>query len=142
MRFAKLFGIGLLSSILGATAVEAADLVITVEDVRSDRGLISVAIYDRATGFLKGGAEVRSADIKAAPGDLVVVFYDLPPGRYAAAAFHDENASGDIDTNFLGIPTEGFGFSNGAKAFLGPPAFQEAAVPVDSQAVTELEMSY
>lgn len=142
MRFAKLFGIGLLSSILGATAVEAADLVITVEDVRSDRGLISVAIYDRATGFLKGGAEVRSADIKAAPGDLVVVFYDLPPGRYAAAAFHDENASGAFDKSWLGLPKEGYGFSNGAKAVLSPPRFADAAVEVTSAATTNLKLNY
>ena len=36
----------------------------------------------------------------------------LPPGEYAAVAFHDGNGNGKVDSNLVGVPTEGFGFSN------------------------------
>ena len=49
-------------------------------------------------------------------------------GRYAAIAFHDENGNGKLDKNFLGVPTEPYGFSNDAQGFLGPPTFDAAAV--------------
>jgi uncharacterized protein (DUF2141 family) len=38
-----------------------------------------------------------------------------------------------LDTNWLGIPTEGYGFSNDAKAMLGPPSFPATSFPYDGQ---------
>lgn len=46
---------------------------------------------------------------------------------YATSVFHDENSNGELDTNFMGIPREGVGASNGAKGHLGPPKFDAAA---------------
>ena len=40
--------------------------------------------------------------------------------------FHDENANGKIDRNFVGIPKEGYGTSNDAKGFMGPPKYEDA----------------
>ena len=54
-------------------------------------------------------------------------FADIPPGRYALAVIHDENMNGKLDTNRLGIPTEGYGFSNDVKGLLGPPSFAAAS---------------
>ncbi len=42
-------------------------------------------------------------------------FEDIPPGRYALAVIHDENMNGKLDANWLGVPKEGYGFSNDAK---------------------------
>ncbi|MGD9538424.1 MAG: DUF2141 domain-containing protein [Alphaproteobacteria bacterium] len=127
--------------VLAGTA-QAADLIVNVREVRSTQGVIALAVYDSEDGFLADDAAVASATVSPAAGGTEVVFKDLPPGTYAVAAFHDENESGKFDTNFLGIPKEGYGFSNGAKAVLGPPAFEDAAVPVESEAVTELDLSY
>jgi uncharacterized protein (DUF2141 family) len=38
-----------------------------------------------------------------------------------------------LDTNWFGIPTEGYGFSNKAKAGLGPPSFSAASFRYDGQ---------
>ena len=54
-------------------------------------------------------------------------FEDIPPGTYALVAIHDENMNGKLDTNLLGIPTEGYGFSNDVKALLGAPSFSAAS---------------
>jgi len=54
-------------------------------------------------------------------------FEDIPPRTYALTVIHDENMNGKLDTNWLGIPTEGYGFSNDAKALLGAASFSAAS---------------
>jgi uncharacterized protein (DUF2141 family) len=49
-------------------------------------------------------------------------------GANAVIAFHDENDNGLLDANALGVPTEGYGFSNNAQGFLSAPSFAAAAV--------------
>ena len=65
---------------------------------------------------------------RAVTGGIRVVFTDLTPGDYAIAAFHDADGDGELATNLLGVPSEGYGFSNGARGFMGPPKFEMAAV--------------
>jgi uncharacterized protein (DUF2141 family) len=54
-------------------------------------------------------------------------FLDIPPGTYALAVIHDENMDGKLGTNSVGIPTEGYGFSNDASALMGAPSFNAAS---------------
>jgi uncharacterized protein (DUF2141 family) len=142
MSFVKFASALALVGVMAASAASAADLTVTIKHVRSAEGVISVAIYNTADGFLEDNAEVRAIDVKAMVGETPVTFKDLQPGTYAVAAFHDENASGEFDTTFIGLPEEGYGFSNGASASFGPPAFEEAAVTVDGSATTELPLNY
>jgi uncharacterized protein (DUF2141 family) len=57
---------------------------------------------------------VQDVSIQRAGNGLIAVckIENLQPREYAAIAFHDRNQNGKIDSNFLGIPTEPFGFSN------------------------------
>jgi uncharacterized protein (DUF2141 family) len=67
-------------------------------------------------------------------------FEDIPPGTYAMAVVHDENMNGKLDTNWAGVPTEGYGFSNNAKGVLGAPSFEAASFSYDGRNV-DLTMS-
>ncbi len=60
-------------------------------------------------------------------------FENIPPGTYALAVVHDENMNGKLDSNWLGIPKEGYGFSNDVKAVHGAPSFSDASFPYDGQ---------
>jgi len=62
-------------------------------------------------------------------------FEDIPPGNYAMAVVHDENMNGKLDANWVGIPTEGYGFSNNAKALLGAPSFSAASFRYEGQSI-------
>ena len=53
------------------------------------------------------------------------IMADVPPGVYALVVHHDENANGELDKNFIGIPTEPIAISNGYRP-KGPPAFARA----------------
>ena len=106
----------------------ASGLSVEVLGVRSNKGFVHFGLYkDPATFPSKDG---RSDGVKKVifGNRSFFVFKGLNPGHYALAVFHDENANGEFDQNFIGFPLEDFGFSNDAGAFLGPPDFFDAAV--------------
>lgn len=107
---------------------EAADLKVVISGLRSGNGDVHVAIFDTPETFPQSGNSQTDAVVKASPNGASAVFSGLKPGNYALAAFHDENGNRTFDQNVLGIPVEGFGFSNDPPVFLGPPKFTEAAV--------------
>jgi len=57
---------------------------------------------------------------------VIVVIDSLKYGEYAVRVFHDENRNGKIDTDFLGIPDEDYGYSNDASGWFGPPSWEKA----------------
>lgn len=65
-------------------------------------------------------------------------FSDIKPGNYAIAVIHDENINGELDTNFFGVPTEGYGFSSDAEVNMSAPSFANAEFSYDGG---ELQLS-
>ncbi len=127
----KTFAAGLgLAALLAAGPAQAADLDVAVTGVRSDEGAVRVAIHRRLAGaeFPAEESVVAGAFFRAGSGPARLVFAGLPPGDYALAAFHDADGDGELGTNLLGVPVEGYGFSRGAHGAMGPPAFDDAAV--------------
>ncbi len=57
-------------------------------------------------------------------------FTNVQPGTWAIALHHDEDGDGEMDTNFIGIPSEGVGTSRDAEPNMGPPAFEDATFTV------------
>jgi UDP:flavonoid glycosyltransferase YjiC (YdhE family)/uncharacterized protein (DUF2141 family) len=88
-----------------------------------NKGHVICALFKRK-GWLKAPVQVRKSAISGS--EALCVFTRIEPGEYAIVAFHDENDSGDIDKNFLGIPTEDWCTSRNAHGFMGPPSFDAA----------------
>jgi uncharacterized protein (DUF2141 family) len=104
-----------------------ASLVVTVEGFASQRGELFLALFFGAEGFPdRSERAARGLHVPIDGGAVATMFEDLPAGPLAVAAFHDENASGALDTNWIGLPIEPWGVSNNASAFLGPPRFEDA----------------
>jgi uncharacterized protein (DUF2141 family) len=129
-----------LAGVLLPAAALAGDLTIEVSGVTQGRGRIYVAVYDRAETFPISGRQLVAHILDPVDRHLIVHFKDLPPGQYAAVAFQDSNGNGKLDKNFLGIPKEPYGFSNGARGSGGPPKFSAAAVTLQSDATTKIEL--
>ncbi len=117
----------------GAVTASAADLTITIKDVRNGAGLVRIGVYDGAASFLKPPLAKAREQVKASPGEVKLVLHDLPAGKYAVASFHDENQSGKLEYGPLGVPLQGYGFSNDAQSPEGPPAFAQAAFDFDGK---------
>lgn len=119
--------------LLFAGGAQAETLGLTVEGAPK-AGTLHIGIFNSAEGYEAkdtGGPGPRPGLVlgeryPVPPGKSRLAL-ELPPGTYAIKLFLDLNGNGKIDTNFLGIPKEPYGFSNNAKGSLGPPAFEAAA---------------
>jgi uncharacterized protein (DUF2141 family) len=101
-------------------------LAIVVVDLKNDDGHLSVALFDSAESYSEEDRVFRTAQSKVKGGRSELEFADVPFGTYALKIYHDENANDKLDTNFVGFPKEGFGFSNDAMGKFGPPKFEQA----------------
>jgi uncharacterized protein (DUF2141 family) len=120
---------------------EASRLIVRIEGLRSTRGSVRIAAFDSAETFPDTGA-VRTHSAPAR-GEPTYDLGELPAGRYAVVAIHDENDNGTLDQGLFGIPEEGAGASSGAQGYFSPPDFDEAAfVLAAPRTETTIEMIY
>ena len=112
--------------------LSAGQIEVAVTGLQSRAGSILCALHDGPKGF-PGGAHLASAGVPA-DGTALCLFRDVGPGRYAVAVLHDENGNGRLDTNALGIPSEPWGVSLGARPLMRAPRFDEAAFAHDGAA--------
>lgn len=127
--------------------VQASDLTITIDSLRSDNGQVLLCLFSAETSDKKAfpdcekGKPVRSQKAAIAGGKVVVTYYGLKDGEYAIAMIHDENANGKFDTNFVGIPTEGLGVSNNPR-LTGAPSYDEAKFKVSGKTAVTITAKY
>ena len=127
-------GVRVVALMLGLTvgvAARAVTLEVEILLPKADRGSVYVALFDDAEAF-PDADRARARKTRPVEGDAVTLtISDLTPGQYAVAAFQDLDGSGDLTTNFLGVPREPAGFSRGAMGRMGPPDFEDAAFTVE-----------
>lgn len=116
------------------SAAHAGDLVVVVENIKSDAGNVRVAVFDNAKNFTK--TQLWGQFVAAKSGTVSITFKDVPAGQYAISAFHDLNGNGKLDRNFVGKPVEPYGFSRNARGIFGPPSFEDAMIQVDETVKT------
>jgi uncharacterized protein (DUF2141 family) len=102
-----------------------ASLTIQVENVLPAGGILRLGLYDAARYPDDDSKPIASADVPAVAGQTVITLHNIPPGVYAIQTFQDVNANDKMDTSWIGLPQEPFGFSQDAKPFLSKPSFDE-----------------
>ena len=125
----KLILVLLLISFLPVTAQETFSVTVNFKGMKSDKGDLYIALYDKDGDFLKKAIKGEIVTVKE--GKATVEFSGLPSGEYAISCFHDKNDNKKMDTNFFGIPKEPIGISNDATGFMGPPKYKDAKFMVD-----------
>lgn len=132
----------LLSCTLFAQQKES--VVIHVSDIRRDKGVIRLALFDKPEGFpseTEKAVRILYGDIKE--GKAKIVIENLAPGTYSFALLHDENKNGKSDTNWIGMPKEGIAVSNNAKGSFGPPKYRDATFQLGKTGVEQtIKMIY
>jgi uncharacterized protein (DUF2141 family) len=118
-----------------ASAAHAFDLTVEVLHARSDQGMVAGALFAPSNWL---GTPLQGERQHAA-AKVVLVYRNLPAGKYAVSVFHDENGNGKLDANLVGMPTEPYGFSRDARGLVGPPSFADAAF--DLQADTTITVN-
>lgn len=125
--------------VAGAMPAPADDLSITISAIPGAAGEVFWTLFDNAAAYASGDGALLSARQRVDGDSVRFTVHDLKPGRYAVKIFHDENGNGALDTNVIGIPKEGYGFSNNGGRF-GQPSFDDAAVAVDDAVSIDIEV--
>ena len=144
MRRRALFSaLALASIVFAAGEASAARLVVTITGLKSNEGGVYVGLYATPSKFLNGAQVDVMKKVRASTAPITVAFDNLPAGTYAVGAYHDENYNDHLDTNLLGLPTEGYALSNGVRAVTSKPTFQQAAFAVGNDgAAVSLQIRY
>ena len=119
-------------------------LNVSVEGLRNGNGLVTVAVYpDDSREFLAKGGTLKNNRFQAsAPVTRACVFVPKP-GVYAIAVYHDEDASRKLNRSGIGLPAEGYGFSNNPATVAGLPAFRSVRLNVPKAGLTtHVRMKY
>jgi uncharacterized protein (DUF2141 family) len=111
-------------------------LKVKITGIRKISGSILMELYTAKHSLLKQ----EKADITNY--ECTVTFYDLKPSKYAIRYFHDENKNYTLDLNWIGIPTEGYGFSNNVLGAFGPPEFDKWIFDIKENSVLNLKIKY
>jgi uncharacterized protein (DUF2141 family) len=104
------------------------EIRVVVKGLRDNQGRVGCSLFKGPDGFPREKAkEFRGMWIQKDNQVAVCDFEGVPAGTYAVAVLDDTNMNGEMDFNFIGLPTKGYGFSNDAKATLSPPSFIAAS---------------
>jgi uncharacterized protein (DUF2141 family) len=108
---------------------------VKILNIKNSTGTVACALFESSVGFpaeyLHFATNIMV--IKVRDHQARCDFEDIAPGTYALAVIHDENMNGLLDANSLGVPSEGYGFSSDAIAFLSAPSFTDASFPYDGK---------
>jgi len=116
----------------------AADLTVNISDIEQGKGHVLVALYADKESYTSGKANF-SSKVKAEHEHETLVFENLPDGEYAIKMYQDENDNNKLDFNMMGIPKEGYGFSNNVGMF-GAPEYVEAKFTIKENTAIKIEL--
>lgn len=120
-------------------------LKIEIIGIKGSKGKVLVNLFSTAKGFPtnpKYAYRTAELDIREG-GKAFVEFTDLPYGDYAVSVLHDENGNKKMDYNLVGMPKEGYCFSNNYRPTFKNPSFRQAGFFLERPLKTlQLEMIY
>lgn len=135
----------LLATVLFAQAAAAEaeathEITVTIANPRNQKGEMCIALFRDGRGYPQTLEEAVTRQCVAIDG--LPWRIRVPAGDYAIAVLHDEDGDRLMTSRLLGMPKEGYGFSNNPSARFGPPAWEKAAFKLDSDRGVTVRLTY
>ena len=111
-------------------------IVVQVNNFENSKGVCIICLYDNAKAFAGKGSPVKCSTIAVNAKSANTIFENIAEGTYALSVIHDTNNNTKFDTNFLGIPTEGYGASQNKLPFAAAPKFDANKFTVTPNSTT------
>jgi uncharacterized protein (DUF2141 family) len=114
-------------------------VIVQIAGLRNARGKVDALLFGSADGFPDQDSKAIGAEaVPIDPKTLTarVVFLQVRRGMAAVTVLHDENVNEKLDTNWIGIPREGYGASNNPPKRHRAPTFAEARFSVSRPSET------
>jgi uncharacterized protein (DUF2141 family) len=103
----------LLLLLLPVRSGNSQNVKVIITDIRSEKGQIVIGVFKDDESFQKEESFMEKRFVKSGISNREMrVQFSLEPGIYGLSLLDDENSNGKMEYNFLGIPKEGFGFSD------------------------------
>ncbi|OXB02358.1 DUF2141 domain-containing protein [Flavobacterium pectinovorum] len=106
---------------------------IRVSEIRSGKGQIILNVFKNNEDYQEEKVSKKLVFEKKIENGSMIINCTLEPGTYGITLIDDENKSGELNKNMLGIPKEGFGFSDFFMEKMKKPAFDDFKVNVINQ---------
>ncbi len=133
---------GLLLIALASRQPDLVRVSVRLLDVRAEKGgVLHVGLHGEPGLNFPGPSPTMNLDASPS-GKETILSFEVPPGTYAVAVYHDANSNGKLDANFLGIPREGYGVSNDVRPRFRAPRFSEARVSVTRDTTLVVHLAY
>ena len=117
------------------------DVDITIKNVKTANGKILIGFFKDNASFDKEKAfKSVPCNKETLSNGVLKVKTQLEPGIYGASLLDDANDNGKMDYNFIGIPKEGFGFSNYYHSGFTKPKFQAFQFEVKALNTPKIDM--
>lgn len=107
-------------------------LTVTATGFPDNVGQAYMGLYRAQDEFPVINKQYIGKVVAISKNSATVAYTNLTKGNYAVAVFHDRNKDGLLNTNFLGVPTEEYGFSNNARNTFSAPSFSAASFTVSA----------
>jgi uncharacterized protein (DUF2141 family) len=124
--------------LLGKAAEPYHNLTLEVSGTNQQAGQLLINVFDSENSFLASPVISKTTQVESTKN--IILLQGLTEGQYAVSVVYDEDSSGEINTGFLGIPTELVGFSLNAKKFFGPPDFEDAAFALTKNLTLKIQL--
>jgi len=119
------------------------NIIVKVVDLRSNNGKVGLTLFNTEQGFpSEPDNAIAKKYIEIKDKTVLATFENVPIGKYAIAAYHDEDEDTEIETNWMGIPKEGTGSSNNPKSRMGPPRYKDCEFDTRQTKELTIKMKY
>jgi uncharacterized protein (DUF2141 family) len=110
-----------------AAGQEKGKIKIIMKGFRNSNGMVGLRVFNQSEGFPSDKRKaLKEFYAPIVNGEAVFETPELNYGSYGIGCIHDENNNQTLDSNFFGIPKEGFGTFNNPRTLFGPPSFKDA----------------
>ena len=139
------FLVVIIAASIGSSFMNSAkgDLYVQLKNIRNSNGVLYIFLYNYEDQYPKSPLTYYTVQKNSIiNGQLKVRINDIYfRENYAITLIDDENGNDDLD-RILGIPTEGFGFSNNVRPLISLPDYTELLFNFKDEKTINIELQY
>lgn len=113
-------------------------VLVAVTGLKNNKGVVRACLFNNAASFEGSSKPFQCLQVTINNKTAQAIFENVPAGTYAVSVFHDANNNNEMDTNFMGVPTEGYGASKNKLPFAAAPKYKDNQFIVANNTTTNL----
>ena len=138
--FSLLFAFAFFSSFY---KVSNTGITVAITNLRNNKGHVLISLFKEGEGYPNHPEKAFRVGQATISGNMATItFAGVPAGSYAVIILHDQNDDQKMNTNFFGLPREGYGFSNNVMGLFGPPGYSSAKFTHTGSTTMQIKTRY